>query len=77
MRLNMELADRRTKLNDTCRIAHYSREGIKQRLFRTEHAKKLLIGIEERYREYKPRLVIPIRKLEYAIKTTLKKVQEI
>ena len=32
-RLNMELADRRTKLNDTCRIAHYSREGIEQRLF--------------------------------------------
>ena len=73
----MELANRRTKLNDTCRIAHYSKEGIDQLLFRVEAAKKLLLGIEERYSEYKPRLITPIKKLNYAIKTTLKKVQEI
>ena len=36
-----------------------------------------MLGIEERYSEYKPRLITPIKKLNYAIKTTLKKVQEI
>ena len=75
--LNMELANWQTKLNDTCRIAHYSQEGINQLLFRVESAKKLLLGIEGRYSEYKPRLINPIKKLNYAIKTTLKKVQEI
>ena len=75
----MELENQRTKLNDTCRTAHYSQEGIDQLLFRIESAKKLLLGIEGRYSEYKksPKLINPIKKLNYAIKTTLKKVQDI
>ena len=44
-KLNMELADQRTKINDTCRVAHYSKEGIDQLLFQVEAAKKLLLGI--------------------------------
>ena len=44
-----------------------------------ESAKKLLLGINERYPEYQksPKLTNPIKKLHYAIKTTLKKVQDI
>ena len=44
-----------------------------------ESAKKLLFGINERYPEYQnsQKLTNPIKKLHYAIKTTLKKVQDI
>ena len=44
-----------------------------------ESAKKLLIGINARYPECRnnQKLTVPIKKLDYAIKTTLKKVQEI
>ena len=44
-----------------------------------ESAKKLLIGINERYPECRKNqnLSVSIKKLDYAIKTTLKKVQEI
>ena len=50
--LSIELENRRTQLNDTCRTAHYSQEGVDQLLFRMESAKKLLLGINERYPEY-------------------------
>ena len=48
-------------------------------LFQTESVKKLLFGINERFLEYQNNLrhADPIKKLHYAIKTTLKKVQDI
>ena len=77
--LNYELEKRKTLLNDTCRMTHYNQEGVKQLLYQMESAKKLLIGINERYPECRKNqnLSVSIKKLDYAIKTTLKKVQDI
>ena len=55
--LSIKLTDQRTKINDTCRRAHYNKEGINQVLFPVRAAKKLLLDIEERHIEYKPWLI--------------------
>ena len=74
--LSDELENRKTQLNDTCRIAHYNQEGVEQLLYQMESAKKLLIGINDRYPECRnnQKLTVPIKKLDYAIETTLKKI---
>ena len=77
--LSDELENQKTQLNDTYRIFHYNQEGVEQLLYQMESAKKLLIGINDRYLECRnnQKLAVPIKKLDYAIKTTLKKIQEI
>ena len=57
-------------------MAYYNQEGVDQLLYQMESAKKLLIGINDRYPEFRQnqKLAVPIKKLDYAIKTTLKKV---
>ena len=77
--LNDELEKPKTLLNDTCRMTHYTQEGVKQLLYQMESAKKLIIVINDRYPQCRKNqdLNVSIKKLEYAIKTTMKKVQDI
>ena len=60
-------------------MAHYNQEGVEQLLYQMDSAKKLLIGINERYPECRKNqnLSVSIKKLDYAIETTLNKLQEI
>ena len=44
---------RRLALNDTCRMIQHTKYGGNQLLDRTEAARKLIIGINDRYLHYK------------------------
>ena len=76
--LSDELENRKTQLNDTCRIVLYNQVGVEQLLYQREFAKKLLIEINDKYPECRnnQNLLFQIRNLT-AINTTLKKLQEI
>ena len=60
--LSDELENQKTQLNDTYRIFHYNQEGVEQLLYQMESAKKLLIGINDRYPECRnnQKLAVPI-----------------
>ena len=60
-------------------MTHYTQEGVEQLLYQMEYAKKLIKGINDRYPQCRKNqdLNVSIKKLEYAIKITIKKVQEI
>ena len=68
-----------TLLNDTCRMTHYTQEGVEQLLFQIESARKLIIDINDRYSQYNKNgnISMSLQKLEYAIKTITKKVHVI
>ena len=74
-----ELEKRRAKLSDNCRTAQYSKKGVDQLMLQSEEAKKLLSSINEKFPHYQNRtkLAKSIKKLDYAIKVTLKKIQTI
>ena len=60
-------------------MTHYNQKGDKQLLYQMESANKILISINERYPECRKNqnLSVSIKKLDYPIQTTLKKVQKI
>ena len=74
-KIKNELEIQRLALNDTCRMIQHTQDGVDQLLYRTEAARKLIIGINDRYLHYKKDQSIStmFKKLEYAMKITTKK----
>ena len=52
-KIKNELVIRRLALNYTCRMIHYTQDGVYQLLYKTEASRKFIIGINDRYLHYK------------------------
>ena len=69
----------RAKLSDNCRTVCHTQKGVDKHALQTENARKLLSSINEKFPHYRnrTRLAKLIKRLKYAIKITLKKIQTI
>ena len=78
-KIKNELEIQRLALNYSCRIIQHTQDGVDQLLYRTVAARKLIIEINDRYSHYKKdqNISTMLKKLKYAIKTTIKKVEVI